>query len=157
MKNNRTDQITGYHKWPLLGALGVVVFSFMIILGAVASGQPPVGLKQSDTVTQRDLFFRDGTEGKVHVYDAKTKKRLGSFGKGEGAFVRISMRAMAHQRKQNEIDLRLPYRLIKLSDGNMKIVDPQSDHAIRLNAFGAVAVDSFAQFLTNQTGKGAQG
>ena len=157
MKNNRTDQITGYHKWPLYGALGVVVFSFLIILGAVLTGQPPVGLKQSETVLQRDLFFRDGTEGKVHVYDAETKKRLGSFAKGEGAFVRISMRAMAHQRKQNEIDLRLPYRLIKSSDGNMKIVDPQSDHAIRLNAFGAVAVDSFAQFLTNQTGKGAQG
>lgn len=157
MKNNRTDQITGYHKWPLYGALGVVVFTFLIVLGAVLTGQPPVGLKQSETVLQRDLFFRDGTEGKVHVYDAETKKRLGSFGKGEGAFIRISMRAMAHQRKQNEIDLRLPYRLIKLSDGNMKIVDPQSDHAIRLNAFGAVAVDSFAQFLTNQTGKGAQG
>ena len=157
MENNRTDQITGYHKWPLYGALGVVVFSVLIILGSVLTGQPPVGLKQSETVTQRDLFFRDGTEGKVHVYDAETKKRLGSFAKGEGAFVRISMRAMAHQRKQNEIDLRLPYRLIKLSDGNMKIVDPQSDHAIRLNAFGAVAVDSFAKFLTNQTGKGAQG
>ncbi len=157
MKNNRTNQITGYHKWPLYGALGVVVFTFLIVLGAVLTDQPPVGLKQSETILQRDLFFRDGTEGKVYVYDAETKKRLGSFGKGEGAFVRISMRAMAHQRKQNEIDLRLPYRLIKLSDGNMKIVDPQSDHAIRLNAFGAVAVDSFAQFLTNQTGKGAQG
>lgn len=157
MENNRKDQITGYHKWPLYGALGVVMFSFLIILGAVLSGQPPVGSKQSETVTYRDLFFRDGTQGKVHVYDAETKKRLGSFGKGEGAFVRISMRAMAHQRKQNEIDLKLPYRLIKLRDGNMKIVDPQSDHAIRLNAFGAVAVDSFAQFLTNQTGKGAQG
>ncbi len=157
MTQDRTDQITGYHKWPLYGALGVVVFTFLIVLAAVLMKKEPVNIAQAETVIQRDLFFRDGTQGKVIVYDAETKKRIGSFAKGEGAFVRISMRAMAHQRKQNEIDLRLPYRLVKLSDGNMKIVDPQNDHAIRLNAFGAVAVDSFAQFLTNQTGKGAQG
>jgi len=157
MTQERTDQITGYHKWPLYGALGVVVFTFLIVLAAVLMKKEPVNIEKAETVIQRDLFFRDGTQGKVVVYDAETKKRLGSFGKGEGAFVRISMRAMAHKRKQNEIDLRLPYRLIKLSDGNMKIVDPQNDHAIRLNAFGTVAIESFAQFLTNQTGKGAQG
>lgn len=157
MKQHRTDQITGYHKWPLLGALGVVVFTILIVLFAVLTKQKPVNIAVSETVIQRDLFFRDGQEGKVYVYDAETKKRLGIFVKGEGAFVRISMRAMAHQRKQNEIDPRLPYRLVKLSDGNMKIVDPQSGHSIRLNAFGAVAIDSFAQFLTDQSGKGAQG
>ena len=157
MTQQRTDEITGYHKWPLYGALGVVVFTFLIVLASVLMKNEPVNMAKAETVTHRDLFFRDGEQGKVLVYDANTKKRLGSFDKGEGAFVRISMRAMAHHRKQREIDLRLPYRLIKLSDGNMKVIDPQSGHGIRLNAFGAVAVDSFAKFLNNQTGKGAQG
>ncbi len=157
MNTQRTDEITGYHKWPLFGALGVVVFTILLVVGSVWLEKDAVALPQAETQLQRDLFFRDATNGKVVVYDAKTRKRISSFGKGEGAFVRISMRAMAHQRKQREIDLLLPYRLIKLSDGNMKIVDPQSGHSIRLNAFGAVAIDSFAKFLTDQTGKGAQG
>jgi len=157
MKQERTDEITGYHKWPLLGALGVVIFTLGAVMTSVWMDKEPVDIVQAQTVLERDLFFRDTTSGKVNVYDAKTKKRIGSFGKGEGAFVRISMRSMAHQRKRNEIDPLLPYRLVKLSDGNMKITDPQSGHSIRLNAFGAVAVESFAQFLTNQSGKGAQG
>jgi putative photosynthetic complex assembly protein len=157
MSTQRKDQITGYHKWPLFGALGVVVFTLLLVLASVWLEKDAVALPQAETIQHRDLYFRDATNGKVVVYDAKTKKRLGGFGKGEGAFVRISMRSMAHQRKKREIDLMLPYRLVKLSDGNMKIVDPQSGHSIRLNAFGAVAIDSFAQFLTNQPQEGAQG
>lgn len=151
------DQALGHHKWPLLGALGVVVLTLVVIFGAVITKQEPVNIAKAEVVEHRDLFFRDVVEGKVNVYDAITKKRIGSFAKGEGSFIRVSMRAMAHQRKQKEIDLLLPYRVVKLSDGNFKIIDPQSGHGIRLNAFGSVAIDSFAPFLNNQTGKGAQG
>lgn len=145
------------HKYPLLGVLCIVVFTLIVVLGAVVTKQEPVNVAEASILQHRDLYFRDVTGGKVNVYDAKSKQRIGSFNKGEGAFVRISMRAMAHQRKQKEIDQKLPYRVVKLEDGNLKIIDPQSGHGIRLNAFGPIAIESFAQFLTDQTGKGAQG
>lgn len=160
MTEKYTSEITGHHRWPLLGALGVVVFTIGVVGASVLLDKKPVNvanMSDATTVMARELFFRDAANGNVNVYDAITKKRIGSFGKGEGAFVRISMRSMAHSRKQKEIDPRLPYRLVKLSDGNMRIVDPQSGDSIRLNAFGQVAIKSFAKFLIDQTGKGAQG
>ncbi|MEM9330374.1 MAG: photosynthetic complex assembly protein PuhC [Pseudomonadota bacterium] len=158
MKEQSTAEITGIHKWPLLGAFGVVVFAVLLVIGSVVSGVEPVGFASSPVVTERSLLFRDGKNGEVMVFDAISRQPLAKFEKGEGAFVRISMRGMARQRISRELDLMSPYRLIKTENGNLYIQDPQSKQKIRINAFGPVATKSFNQFLNRDySEKGAKG
>lgn len=158
MTQQSGPEITGVHKWPLLGALGVVIFALLLVVGSVLGGVKPVGFANSPVVTERSLLFRDGANGEVLVFDAKSRKHLAKFEKGEGAFVRISMRGMARQRINRELDMMSPYQLIKTENGNLYIRDPQSDHKIRINAFGPIATQSFNQFLERDySEKGAKG
>ncbi|MEM9277455.1 MAG: photosynthetic complex assembly protein PuhC [Pseudomonadota bacterium] len=158
MAQQTGQEITGIHKWPLFGALALVVFSLLLVFGSVISGVEPVGFNNSPTVTERSLLFRDGNNGEVLVFDADSFQALATFEKGEGAFVRISMRGMARQRINRELDLLSPFQLMKTENGNLYILDPLSDHKIRINAFGPVATKSFSQFLERDySKKGAEG
>lgn len=155
-RTHQNNEISGVHKWPLLGALGLVLLTLMLVIGSVLTKKEAASNTQ--TLSERSLYFLDGHEGRVVVYDAKTKKKIASFSKGEGAFIRISMRSMMRQRTLKKIDHTLPFKLIKTGDGNLSITDPQSGDRIRINAFGRVAVESFAQFLPhNQPSQGAEG
>lgn len=157
MSKHRTDEITGIHKAPLFGALAVVVFALVLVIGAVLTKEETVNAGDV-AIEERSLFFLDANNGVVAVYDAASREKLGSFSKGEGAFVRISMRSLMRQRVLKEVDLNLPFKLIKTAKGDLKITDPASGEAIRVNAFGPLAIESFARFLpTDHSKQGAQG
>ncbi len=157
MSQHHTHEITGIHKAPLYGALGVVIFALVLVVGAVLA-KDDKAVPADVSVEERSLYFLDAKNGVVAVYDAATRTKLGSFSKGEGAFVRISMRSLMRQRVLKEVDLNLPFKLIKTAKGDLKITDPASGEAIRVNAFGPLAIESFARFLpTNHSKQGAQG
>lgn len=165
--SNTENQVTGVHRWPLLGALSVVVFTLIIVtLSVIFSDDKTKGISGAQKISQvqhRNLHFRDAPNGEVVVYDADTSKPIGRFGKGKGAFVRISMRSMVSQRISKQISLTEPYSLIEYSDGNMRILDPIGGDSIRINAFGAVAINDFKRILStgiadpNHSAQGAEG
>ena len=158
MKHNGNTEITGIHKLPLYGAFGVAVLTLVLVTVFVFSGAKPVAIASSPVIEARELLFRDGTNGEVLVYDAETRQKLASFGKGDGAFLRISMRGMTRKRISGEHDLASPYTLVKTEDGNLYVKDPLSSHKIRINAFGSVAIENFSQFLEHDySEKGAEG
>lgn len=158
MRHTNQNEIKGIHRLPLLGALAIVLLTVVLVLVSVLGGIEPVGTKSASSVEERDLYFQDHKNGQVLVFDANSKEEIGKFQKGEGAFVRISMRSMMRQRKLKEVDLKKPFKLVRFSDGNIKIVDPYSNEFIRINAFGPIAIKSFGQFLsTNHLEKGAKG
>lgn len=147
---DRTDKITGIHKLPLIGAGLVVALTIFVVGTAQYNKSTKVDAPITKTLAERDLIFRDGTAGNIVVRDAKTKELLGKFGRGEGAFIRISMRAMTHARRQNRVAQGQPYTLVKGEGNRLTIVDPVTGTSIKLNAFGAVAMDSFAKFLPKE-------
>ncbi|MEO0328208.1 MAG: photosynthetic complex assembly protein PuhC [Pseudomonadota bacterium] len=158
MASHQKNEIAGRHQWPLYGALGVVLLTFVLVVGGVYFKDTDTAAKETAAQLERTLYFLDGTNGQVVVYDARTRQKLGTFGKGEGAFVRISMRSMMRQRTLKEIDHTHPFRLVKSSNGLLSITDPQSGGHIQINAFGPIAIESFARFLpTNHSAQGAEG
>ena len=154
---SRQNEIHGIHKWPLLGALALVVLTLVLVTATVLT-KPQQSVAANEPVAERLLYFVDSTEGVVAVYDAVTREKLGAFSPGEGAFLRISMRSLMRQRDLKEIDLKLPFKLVRTRNGDLAITDPHSGDNIRVNAFGPVAMDNFARFLpTDYSQKGAEG
>jgi putative photosynthetic complex assembly protein len=144
---DRQDKIEGIHKVPLFGALGVAALALFVVAGAQFSGAEKVTRSIGVPEQERTLLFRDGASGKVIVRDAVTKKILATYGRGEGAFIRQSMRAMSHTRIQQKQEMGQPYRLVKTKSGKLSIVDPVTGKFIKLNAFGKVAMDGFLALL----------
>ena len=157
MKYHGTHEITGIHKLPLYGALAVAVFAMVLVVASVYINGPASHPKH-DVSQERFLYLLDENNGELAVYDARTKQQLGRFGKGEGAFVRISMRSLFRMRVLKEIDPNKPFLLIETADGNLRITDPQSGDGIRVNAFGPIAIENFSKFLPNDhSNQGAKG
>lgn len=155
MSNQRRDEITGIHKLPLFGALAVVVFAVITVVGALATDGGKVGRTIGEPAVERIIGFRDEAGGVVSVFDAETKETIGQFGIGEGAFLRMSVRTMTLQRTSKRIRHDLPYRLVRTAKGKMSFIDPQTGHFIKLNAFGSVAISNFEKLLPDHSSKGA--
>ncbi|EFL89086.1 photosynthetic complex assembly protein PuhC [Ahrensia sp. R2A130] len=147
-EDQRTDKIEGVHKLPLFAAAGVVILTLFVVIGAQLSDGGKVSRVVGEPVEERALLFRDGSQGIVLVHDANSKALLASFGRGEGAFVRQSMRALIHNRRIRKQDLSAPYALQKAENGQLTLMDPENGKSIGLNAFGKVATGSFAPLLT---------
>lgn len=151
MAAQRKDEITGIHRLPLFGALAVVVFAIIAVSGAVLTGSGKVQRTIGDPVVDRTITFRNDADGFVSVLDADTRETIASFGIGEGAFVRMSVRSMTLKRKSKGVRYDLPYRLVRTAEGKLSMIDPATGHFIKLNAFGSVAMSSFLKFLPDHS------
>ena len=133
---SQQNEIRGIHKWPLIGALAMVVLALTLVTASVLTRGPASATANTATVADRMLYVVDSGSGKVSVYDAKTREQLGTFGRGEGAFLRISMRSLMRQRTLKQVALTLPFKLVRNRRGDLIITDPHSGDTIRVNAFG---------------------
>ena len=154
---NPPSEITGIHRLPVLGALGVVVLTLVLVVSSALTEGGRVRKDMGIASAERDLLFRDGKAGAIIVRDAKSREKLAEFGKGEGAFIRISMRAMTHARRTHSVPLDMPYRLVRNTQNHLSIFDPQTGEFIKLVAFGQVAKDSFSRFLEEPVHTSAKG
>ncbi|MEL6750573.1 MAG: photosynthetic complex assembly protein PuhC [Pseudomonadota bacterium] len=143
----RTDKIEGIHKLPLFGALGVAVLALVVVAQAQVSGKGKVERSMGEVAESRSLIFRDAPGGKVVVRDAQTGAVLARYGRGEGAFIRQSMRAMSHKRNQWSVENGQPYSLVRTTANKLVINDPVTGQFITLNAFGKVATSGYAALL----------
>ena len=144
-------EITGIHRAPLIGAAAVVLFTLVVVLASALTEGGRVKKEIGQPVAERELIFRDAKAGAIIVRDARSNETLATYGKGEGAFIRISMRALTHARRVRSVPLGMPYRLVQNTKNHLSIVDPQTGEFIKLTAFGSVAKESFARFLKQPT------
>jgi len=143
----RTDKIEGIHKLPLFGALGVAALTLFVVGGAQLSDAGKVTRTIGTPVNERALLFRDGRNGSVIVRDAEDKEIVARFGKGQGAFIRQSIRALSHGRQQRKMEKGQAYKLVQTETGKLSIIDPVTGKFIKLNAFGKVAMTGFLSLL----------
>lgn len=156
MTQHHQNEITGIHKVPLYGALAVVVLSVVLVLFSVATGKGTVGRTIGEPVMERTISFKTEPSGGFSVLDTDTSEKIQSFGLGEGAFIRSSIRSMSLNRTSKNVRQDLPYQLVQTAEGKLSLVDPETQHFIKLNAFGAVAMTSFSQLLADASaGSGA--
>ena len=155
MTQTQHNQITGIHKLPLYGALGIVVLALVLVSLSVAMGKQTVGRTVGEATLERSIRFQTEPAGAFSVLDARTNEKIHSFGSGEGAFIRISIRSMTLNRTLQKVRYDLPYQLVQTADGKLSLIDTETGHFIKLNAFGSVATDGFAKLLSNQSQAGA--
>jgi putative photosynthetic complex assembly protein len=128
----------------------------MVVIGAsrLAGYEPASSLPQTEPAALRTLQFEDAPQGTVIVRDAQTLETIHSFGRGEGSFVRATLRALVNHRKHQGIPLGGDFRLERHAGGQLFLIDEATAKTISLNAFGPANTAVFAAFLSTEKGEG---
>jgi putative photosynthetic complex assembly protein len=144
---------------PFAAVLAVLAISVLAIGVARLSGFEP---KPSRPLTAADasrvLKFEDTARGVVSVMDAKSGELIASFGRGEGSFVRATLRALVNDRRHKGIPLKGDFRLEShtvSSAGSsagtqLYLIDEATGKTLSLNAYGPDNTAAFAAFMSNQ-------
>lgn len=143
------------HTKPFVAIMAGLVLTMVLIGGARLAGyEPPSSLPDMQPSATRLLQFEDASVGTVNVRDAQTQETIHSFGRGEGSFVRATLRALVNHRKNQGIPLEGDFRLERHAGGQLFLIDEATAKTISLNAFGPANTAVFAAFLSTEKGEG---
>jgi putative photosynthetic complex assembly protein len=140
---------------PFAAVVAVLAVSVLVIGVARLSGyQPPQILPAGAADESRVLKFEDTSRGVVSVRDAKTGESIASFGRGEGSFVRATLRALVNDRRHKGIplegDFRLERHTVSSAGTQLYLIDEATGKTLSLNAYGPDNTAAFAAFMSNQ-------
>jgi putative photosynthetic complex assembly protein len=140
---------------PFYAAIGALALLVAVIATARLMGlQSERALPVLPVDASRLLRFDDADQGTVLVRDAKSGELIQSFGIGEGAFMRATVRALVNDRRHKAITKQGDFRLERRADGQHYLIDEATGRSISLNAFGPDNSAVFAAFMSNQKGEG---
>ena len=98
-------------------------------------------------VAQRDLIFKDDSDGGVRVVDGKTGTTLTVL-QGEQGFVRGALRALARERFARGIGSDQPFELIARADGRLTLNDPAQASGLIWSRLGHRTPENSVGFWT---------
>jgi putative photosynthetic complex assembly protein len=128
--------------------LGLVLTVGMIGAARLSGYQAPSSLPQQVAEETRILKFEDAPQGTVNVRDANTGEMIATFGRGEGSFVRATLRALVNDRRHRGISIAGDFRLERHAGPQLFLIDEVTSKTISLNAFGPSNTAAFAAFLS---------
>lgn len=138
-------------KLPAFAAAGMVVAALLAVSAARIGGYSPVqSLGPSDVTHSRLLRFENGANG-VAVIDATTGQTI-THTSAEG-FIPGVLRGLTRMRQNGQADIAAAYRLERLSNGQLLLVDTASGVSLDLAAYGRDNAALLAQFLTSTGGQ----
>ncbi len=123
--------------------IGVMLLAMLVAVGLARwSGLDP---RTPDAAVQwqRDLHFRDAAGGDIVVLDHLSGQQVAQFS-GEQGFIRSTLRALARERRRENLNGDAPFVLIGRTDGRMTLQDPSTGQRIDLESFGASNAAVFA-------------
>ncbi|GAA0754881.1 putative photosynthetic complex assembly protein [Erythromicrobium ramosum] len=136
------DEVT-VHKAPLVLMGGMVAIALALTSAVTlgfferqsvpAEARAAAGVKAADEVTLR---FFDEEDGTVRVEDGATAQVLGSFGQGEGGFIRATVRSLVHQRRIRGEGPAVPFTLTKWDNDTLTLADPVTGFSVEVSSFG---------------------
>jgi putative photosynthetic complex assembly protein len=124
--------------------IGVMLLAMLVAVGLARwSGLDP---RTPDAAVQwqRDLQFRDVAGGDIAVLDHRTGQQVASF-TGEQGFLRSTLRALARERRRENLSADAPFLLIGRTNGRMTLQDPSTGQRIDLESFGPSNAAVFAR------------
>jgi putative photosynthetic complex assembly protein len=133
-------------------AIFVALAITVVAIGAarLSGYQAPLSLPTKTPDYSRVLQFEDAPKGTVIVRDATTGEQVASFGRGEGSFVRATLRALVNDRKHKGIPLEGDFRLERRNGNQLFLIDEATGKTLSLNAYGPANTAAFAAFMSNQ-------
>ncbi|MEM1174234.1 MAG: photosynthetic complex putative assembly protein PuhB [Pseudomonadota bacterium] len=93
------------------------------------------------------LFFEDIEDGGVNVVDATTGQQVALLARGEGNFVRGTLRGLVRLRRQSGFGAEQPFALHQTEAGRLILEDPATGTEIDLIAFGEPNAEAFRRFV----------
>lgn len=145
-----------FPKLPLYGAIGLVLFSLLLVgsvrLGLIvpvrASAEQYREARGIEPLYARDLLFADAPDGSVLVREAATGELVHQIPAGsENGFVRGVMRGLARERRMKEVGAEPPFRVTLWTDNELTLTDLATGREIDLNAFGRSNREAFLALL----------
>ncbi|WP_421694579.1 photosynthetic complex assembly protein PuhC [Aestuariivirga sp.] len=134
-------------KLPVMWAAALVLTSLIAVAGARIAGVSPVQQIGNPTIVEsRSLRFDTNAAGQVSVVDTATGKVISDAGK-EG-FIPGVLRGLHRLRMTNQADVALAYRLERMSNGQLLLIDTASGVTLDLAAYGRDNAAVFAAFLS---------
>ena len=150
---DRTVTDIRFPKMPLFGVAALVTITIASIAVQRLSSAPTVSLVTSLPVIEtRLLSFEDAADGSVIIRDANDNTQVAIAEPGTNGFLRGTLRGLMRTRSREAIDLLAPFRLSKLSNGALILVDETNSVTLNLDAFGHTNADTFRAFLPKATG-----
>src|SRR4051812_16351215 len=139
-----------YERFPrvILIACGAAIA--LSIMAAAAGRIWPVSYTTptAPALATRDLLFRDMPNGSVAIFDARDQSAPISVAAPQtNGFLRASMRSLASQRKRQEADREVPFRLTLWADNRLTLEDPTTHRIVEMEAFGKDNEKVFAALL----------
>jgi putative photosynthetic complex assembly protein len=140
----------GVPRGALIGAATLIVAT--IVLAAVARmaglGRTELPAPGAGSVSRAIVFQTSGLEDPITILDATTGQTVTTYGRGEGGFVRGSLRALQYERERVGLTLSgAPYQLVAWRNGRLTLDDPSTGYHIELNAFGSTNLAAFQRLL----------
>lgn len=137
----QTPQAQGLNR--PMAWIGVMLLAMLVAVGLARwSGLDP---RTPDAAVQwqRDLQFRDLTNGDIAVLDHRSGLQVAQFS-GEQGFLRSTLRALARERHREKLAGDAPFVLIGRTDGRLTLQDPSTRQRIDLESFGPSNAAVFA-------------
>lgn len=152
------DEVT-VHRVPLMLMGGIVAISLLLTI-LVTNGLLPKSAVAAQyraevgaqLAVERPIKFYDETDGTVRVEDSSTGEVIGSFGIGEGGFIRASVRSLVHQRRIRGEGPEVPFRLIGWTNSSLTLLDPVTERSVEVANFGPDNRRVFADMLPEENG-----
>lgn len=138
--------------FPLIGAGSLVLISLVSAAWMqwfVKPNMPPP--PQANIIAERQLAFEDTPEGEVLVRDALSGELISTIEVGGSGFVRSTLRGLVRARRLHGPLDTSPFILQQHANGQLLLVDPVTDQAVDLWAFGESNARVFASYLTTNT------
>lgn len=101
----------------------------------------------AEVLAVRHLTFTDQPDGSVIVKDAEADTQVEVFAPGTNNFARGILRALARQRRMQDVGPEEPFRLTRLADGRLTLDDPATGERIDLGSFGSTNTADFVRLL----------
>jgi putative photosynthetic complex assembly protein len=129
----------------VFAAATLMVFAIIVAGLGRLTGFGRVELPASPPVWTLQMRFEDRGDGAVLVRDAERGDVFDVLMPGTGNFVRATLRTFAQARKRDDLDGKVPFRLVRYSDGSLSLEDPATGRVVQLDAFGVDNAGAFAK------------
>jgi len=133
---------------PLALSFGMALLALVLVAGArVAGFSAEQTLPGAEVVDSRLLRFEQAADGQITVIDGSTGEAIADAPAGAEGFLKGALRGLNRIRMADETAPGVPYRLDRLANGQLMLVDTASGVALDLNAYGRSNAAVFAEFL----------
>lgn len=125
---------------------GLVGTSLLLAAGARLTGMQ-IAYPTTKPVAVRDLRFQDESNGSITVFNAANGREIEVVAPGTNGFLRASLRGLASERKLENRDAQVPFRLTAWDDDRLTLDDPTTGRRVDLEAFGPTNEAVFIRLL----------